>query len=349
VTGFEDEFGRLRRAQALVTEQLALAQAASSDHEDTARRRAERDILTAAALALAGLLALTLALGHLGKRAGAALRRERLMAETLQRSLLPARLPEVPGTRLAARFLPSQVGAQVGGDWYDAIALPAGGLALVIGDVTGHDIHAAAAMGQLRNALRAWSLADPVPAAMLDQLNHLLFAFNVEQLATCIYLRVPAGRSADSDTSGTVRIALANAGHCPPLVISPNGHVHLVTGPSSPPVGAFRATSYQVREHDLEPGATVLLYTDGLVERRASGLDQGLYMLLRTAAGLAARGPVDPETLCDTLLARLLQEPAEDDIALLALQLPAAPEQPSASTVPQQATRPQSLQDLPQD
>jgi serine phosphatase RsbU (regulator of sigma subunit) len=317
---FQDEFGRLQTALAQVTDQLAEAQAASQVRAGAAQRRAERNILAAAGLALSGLLALSAALAHMGRRVGTLLRQERAVAETLQRSLLPARLPDLPGIELAARFLPSEVGAQVGGDWYDAIALGGGDLALVIGDVTGHDIGAASAMGSLRNALRAWSVVDLPPAALLDRLNAMLFAFEAEHLATCVYLRLGTGSAADDDTD-TVTVLAANAGHCPPLVVSPTGQVRLLEAQPCPPLGAVVGVAYSQQTYEVERGSTVLLYTDGLVECHDVLLDEGLQLLRRVAAEASGRGRVDLQAFCDEVVARLTPDgPATDDVALLAVR-----------------------------
>ena len=319
---FQDEFGRLQAVLADVTQDLADAQAASQAQADRSQRRAERNILAAAGLALAGLLALSGALAHMGRRLGVLLRRERTVAETLQRSMLPDRLPELPGAELAARFVPSEAGAQVGGDWYDAIPLPGGALGLVVGDVTGHDIKAASAMGQLRNALRAWSLVDPQPAALFDRLNEVLFAFDAQHMATCVYLRLPPP-PADGEGDGDRRVVvgLGNAGHCPPVVVGPGGGVRLLEGAACPPLGAVPGLRYTQQEHYVAPGSTVVLYTDGLVERKGEPLDEGLERLEAAAAEAAQGGPVGPGALCDLLLTRMLDGAPADDVALLAVAI----------------------------
>jgi serine phosphatase RsbU (regulator of sigma subunit) len=316
---FQDEFGRLQAVLADVTEQLADAQATSQAQADRSQRRAERNILAAAALALVGLLALSGALAHVGRRLGVLLRRERTVAETLQRSLLPDRLPTPPNAELAARFVPSEVGAQVGGDWYDAFLLPGGGLGAVMGDVTGHDIKAASAMGQLRNALRAWSLVDLAPADLFDRLNELLFAFDSAHMATCVYLRLGPPRAGDDEATDTIVVELANAGHCPPLVVAPDGQVRLLEGAASPPLGAVPGLRYSQHDHLLARGSTVVLYTDGLIERRGEPLDIGLDRLEAAAADAVRSGQATPDALCDQLLARMLDGPADDDVALLAV------------------------------
>ncbi len=337
---FQAEFGRLQKAQGQVTEQLARTQQAGQSRAEATQRRAARDVLIAGALALAGLLALSGSLAHMGGRIGALLRRERDVAETLQRSLLPERLPALAGARLAARFLPSEIGAQVGGDWYDAFALPDGALALVIGDVTGHDIRAASAMGQLRNAVRAWSVIDLAPAVVFDRLNDLLFNFDAKHMATCVYLRLPAQQSSTPDPTELVTITVANAGHCPPLVLTPSGHARLLEAPPCPPLGAVPDMRYSQHDHQIEYGSIVLLYTDGLIERRDRDLETGFDLLQRAAAD-ASTDATDPDELCDGVLDRLSTDgPAADDVALLAVKVGLALALQQMAATPPGAFRP---------
>jgi serine phosphatase RsbU (regulator of sigma subunit) len=313
---FQAQFSQLKRAQRKVTEQLAAQSGADARH-----RRGVRVVLIAGALALAVLVAVSGLLALTGRRTHALLRRERQVAETLQRSMLPDRLPRWPGADLAARFLPCEIGAQVGGDWYDAFVLPDGALALVIGDVTGHDIGAASAMGQLRNALRAWSVIDMAPADVFDRLNDLLFNFGATHMATCVYLRLPPPEAVIPDPSDLVTITVANAGHCPPLVLTPSGRTRLLEDVACLPLGAVPHLRYTQHDYQVERGSYALLYTDGLVERRSRDLDTGLD-LLREAAEDAGRGATDPDRLCDAVLARLSgDEPASDDVALLAAKV----------------------------
>jgi serine phosphatase RsbU (regulator of sigma subunit) len=319
LASFRRQFEHLRTAGAAVTEELAEAQRAGEADVDAAQRRAEHRIVTAAGLALGGLLAVSAALAVMGRRLAAALLRERSIAETLQRNISPDRLPERAGLRMAARFIPKDRRVEVGGDWYDAIDLPGGALGLVIGDVTGHDVVAASTMGQLRNAVRAWSLTDPSPSEMLSRLNRLLFAFAPEHMATCIYLRLSEARD-DAGLSQTVTVEAANAGHCPPLVILPSGVVRLIEAAPCPPLGAVPGSAYPQQKHVIERGSTLLLYTDGLVERRDSGLERGTQLLIEAAHTVAAGGPVDPEVLCEHVSRQLLTDgSADDDVALLAV------------------------------
>jgi PAS domain S-box-containing protein len=231
--------------------------------------------------------------------------------ELLQRSLLPEKLPLLPGLRIAARYLPGAAGVNVGGDWYDAIPLDDGRVGLAMGDVVGHGLGAAALMGQLRYAARAYALEGHPPPAVLDRLDRLVRSLPGAQMATLLYLVV------EPDLT-TVRFA--SAGHVPPLVIGPDADARFLEGAPNPPLGVFDSSGHRELSMELEPGSTVVLYTDGLVEERGVSIDAGL-----EALRLAAQHPADPEDLCDHLVDSMLAiHPANDDIAVLALQaLPA--------------------------
>jgi PAS domain S-box-containing protein len=225
--------------------------------------------------------------------------------EMLQRSLLPDRLPRRPGIRIAARYLPG--GADVGGDWYDAIPLGGGALGVAMGDVVGHGLSAAALMGQLRHAARAYALEGHPPAAVLDNLDRLVRNLEGGQMATLLYMVV------DADLR-TVRFA--SAGHVPPLAIGPDGRGRFLEGAPNPPLGVFDSATHAELTAELEPGSTIVLYTDGLVEQRGVSIDAGLEALRQ-----AAEDPGHPEELVDHLLESMLAiHPANDDIAVLALQ-----------------------------
>jgi PAS domain S-box-containing protein len=232
--------------------------------------------------------------------------------EMLQRSLLPDKLPLVPGVKLAARYRPG--GADVGGDWYDAIPLEDGRVGLAMGDVVGHGLGAASLMGQLRHAARAYALEGHSPPAVLDRLDRLVRSLPGAQMATLLYLVV------DPDMTTAT---FASAGHVPPLVVGPDGEARFLEGAPNPPLGVFDSSGHQELEVRLEPGSTIVLYTDGLVEERGVSIDAGLDALRRAAAN-----PGDPEELCDHLVESMLAiHPAHDDIAVLALQaLPARTE-----------------------
>lgn len=239
--------------------------------------------------------------------------REHQIAETLQRSLLPDRLPDVPGVALAARYVPATADVQVGGDWYDVVQLPQGLIGLAIGDVAGHGLQAAATMVQVRMALRAYALQDPSPPAVMHGVHQLVAQLPVPEMVTLIYLVF--------DPS-TRELRWTNAGHPPALVVA-DGHGTYLTGALAPPVGVTLDGSFVEETHVLQAGATLLLYTDGLVERRGVSLTVGLDRLSREATG-ARPSPADEgdlELLCDRLLVTFLDEDhIPDDVALLAMR-----------------------------
>jgi serine phosphatase RsbU (regulator of sigma subunit) len=236
---------------------------------------------------------------------------EHRVKESLQRAVLPARLPSVAGVELAARYLPADVPSMVGGDWYDAFCLPDGSLALATGDVVGHDLDAAATMGQLRNALRAYAFSEAAPAAALTRLNALTTGLADGGLATCLFGRLEPSRRT---------LEWASAGHLPPLVISPSG-VRLLANPAGMMLGASAGTRFVDALVSLSHDDLVVLYTDGLIERRDRDLDTGFAALVDAARDLV-RQPAG--TVCDALLDRLLPAHGhEDDVCLLALRLTA--------------------------
>ena len=249
---------------------------------------------------------------ELGRRAGLALDHARLYdrehrtAETLQRALLPPTLPHIDGHELAARYLPGRVGDHVGGDWYDAFALPDGRIGIAIGDIGGRGITAAALMGQVRNALRAYALKAPGPAAALADLRRLDDALAELDFATLTYIVYDPA---------TGQGMLTNAGHLPGLVIDANGRSSFLSFPACPPLGAGGDAPCEAYPFSLAEGATLVLYTDGLVESRDESIDVGL----STLAGLAERSTGDVERLADDIVEGL-PEHREDDVALLALR-----------------------------
>jgi hypothetical protein len=206
--------------------------------------------------------------------------REHEVAEQLQRSLLPQLTP-IAGLDHAARYLPGSTAAQVGGDWYDLFQLPDGAVGIAVGDVMGHDMTAAAAMGQLRSVLQSYAWQGSAPAVVLDRLDQLVQGLDMAQLATCLY-----GRLEPAADGRPRRLRLANAGHLPPAVRSPDGSVRLVDTTASLLVGAALGTVREEVELEVQAGSVVVLYTDGLVEHRGREIDQGLAALaeaLRTA------------------------------------------------------------------
>jgi PAS domain S-box-containing protein len=234
--------------------------------------------------------------------------REHRIAETLQRSLLPDRLPDLPGLEVAARYLPAASEAEVGGDWYDVIPIAGGAVGLVMGDVAGKGLAGASMVGRLRSALRAYALEGHDAGRVVERLNRLLWTEAEEnQMATMLYLIVDPAESV---------VRWVNAGHPPPLVIA-RGEVRFLEGEASVPLGVLPFPTYGEATAALEPGSSLLLYTDGLIERPGEHIDDGL-------AELSARvreAPEDPHGLLDHLLDALVPPGgAPDDVALLTLR-----------------------------
>lgn len=246
----------------------------------------------------------------------------RALADRLQQALLTPP-PEPDHLHVAVRYLPAGPGAQVGGDWYDAFLQPSGTTMLVIGDVVGHDTEAAAAMGQLRSLLRGVATySDAAPVEVLRGLDASMATLQVGTLATAAVARFE--QTPGELERGITRMRWANAGHLPPLVVNPDGSVAEL----APWIGDLMLgvdASAQRRESlvTLDRGSTVLLYTDGLVERRDADLDQGLHRL-RTALTQLADLPL--EELLDELLERLVQGRPDDDVALVAVRLHPLPD-----------------------
>ncbi|MFC7246006.1 SpoIIE family protein phosphatase [Catellatospora aurea] len=229
---------------------------------------------------------------------------EREMAEALQRSLL-SRPAQPDSLDVAVRYHPASRGAQVGGDWYDAFLLPDGTLAVTVGDVTGHDRQAAAAMSQIRNLLRGIAHARPAsPDQTLTALDDAMTGLSIDTLTTVVLGYI--------DLSTNV-LRWSNAGHPPPLLINPDGTVDILEEPAELLLGTRTKVPRSQHHLRLAPGTTLILYTDGLIERRDRGLDDGLAVL---RAALAGRHQSTAEQLCDDLLASVTDW-AEDDIVLL--------------------------------
>jgi PAS domain S-box-containing protein len=235
--------------------------------------------------------------------------REHRIAETLQRSLLPERLPDLPGLKVAARYLPAADEAEVGGDWYDVLSVPGGGVGLVMGDVAGKGLAAASMVGRLRSALRAYAMEGHAPARVLEQLNRLIWTeAETSQMATLIYVVVDAAE-------GEVR--WVNAGHPPALLLDGDDRARYLEGGSSVPLGVLPFPDFEEVAVRMDPGGTVVLYTDGLVERPGEHIDQGLTRL----ADAVREAPSDPEQLCDHVLRELVPDGGTpDDVALLTLR-----------------------------
>ncbi|MCW2681727.1 MAG: putative sensor protein [Frankiales bacterium] len=236
--------------------------------------------------------------------AGESLRRT---AMTLQRSLLPAELPSTEELEVAVRYVAGAADTEVGGDWYDVIALGAGRLALVIGDVMGRGVPAAAVMGQLRTAARTCARLDLRPGEVLDVLDGVLRDLDHDAIATCVYAVF------DPHTRD---LRLASAGHLPPLVRRPGGATSALRVDVGAPLGladASRETTVQ-----LQPGSTLALYTDGLVEVRGSDLEDGIHAL----CDVVASAPGDLEQLADRVMSQLAEHDGDDDVALLLIRVP---------------------------
>jgi serine phosphatase RsbU (regulator of sigma subunit) len=248
---------------------------------------------------------------HAERRATAALLR---MSETLQRSLLTDP-PQVDHLQIAVRYQPAAEQAQVGGDWYDAFVLGDGGTTVVVGDVAGHDRDAAAAMAQVRNVLRGVAHGlQASPAAVLSALDRAMRDLAVGSLATAVLARVE--QTDDDAARGVRRLRWSSAGHPPPLLLPGDGTGVLLQHPPDLLLGLEPDLPRTDHEHELAPGATVLLYSDGLVERRGADIDAGLEWLRGAAAEL---DHLPLEELCDALLHQLPRA-VEDDVVLLALR-----------------------------
>jgi PAS domain S-box-containing protein len=233
--------------------------------------------------------------------------REHRIAETLQRSLLPERLPPIEGVALAARYLPGARGAAIGGDWYDVLERPDGRVALVVGDVAGHGLRAAASMGQLRNAFRAYGMVEASPAEVVARINRLVMSGVEQVMATVLYLVL------DRESG---EVAWSAAGHPPPLVIAPDG-ARFLEGGRSVPIGAADPAVFREATAILPPGSSLLLYTDGLVERRDTPLEERLEELANAAAGAGD----ELGELCEHVISVVLGDADPgDDVALLAVR-----------------------------
>ncbi|MGW4839964.1 ATP-binding SpoIIE family protein phosphatase [Streptomyces globisporus] len=237
-------------------------------------------------------------------------RRHRETAVTLQRSLLPQELEQPDDLRIAATYQPGGTDAAVGGDWYDVITLGAGRTALVIGDVMGRGVRAAAVMGQLRTAVRAYARLDLPPHEVIQLLDVLAAEIDASQIATCVY-------AVHDPNEG--QLVYASAGHLPILVRDEDGTVHRAADPTGPPLGTggWVHTSGTIA---LPSGSTAVLYTDGLVERRSEDIDEGVASLARALSG--AKG--SPQVVCDRLIRSLgVTAEHDDDVAVLVVQHPA--------------------------
>lgn len=248
------------------------------------------------------------------ERVAGAIQTRRLAIETaaagmLERGLLPTRLPRVPGVEFAARYVPAE-SRIIGGDWYDAFTLPSGELWLVTGDVAGHGLKAAVVMGRVKSALRAYALVSDGPAHVLELTDRKVQHFEIGTMVTvvCATSKPPYDE-----------FTVCSAGHLPPVLAIPGRESELVEVPVGPPLGVVAGVTRASATVLLPAGADLLLYTDGLVERRDENLDQGLDRLC------AAVHPGHPETVCRTVMHSLVDNIVADDIALLAIRRTADP------------------------
>ncbi|WP_405712191.1 SpoIIE family protein phosphatase [Streptomyces xanthophaeus] len=238
--------------------------------------------------------------------------REAYIADELQRTMLPDSLPQPTGVRLASRYLPAAETARVGGDWYDAIPLPGSRVALVVGDVMGHSMTSAAIMGQLRTTAQTLAQLDLPPAEVLHHLDEQAQRLGSDRMATCLYaVYDPVSH----------RITIANAGHPPPVLLHLGGRAEVLRVPPGAPIGVG-GVDFEAVELDAPAGATLLLYTDGLVESRLrdvwTGIEQLRERLATTAQLTGLDHPPPLEALCDDVLDMLGPGDRDDDIALLA-------------------------------
>ncbi|MFD7131692.1 SpoIIE family protein phosphatase [Streptomyces sp. NPDC059894] len=239
---------------------------------------------------------------------------EKDIAQGLQRAMLPRTIPGVPGADVAVRYRAATIGGthgrDIGGDWYDLIPLPGGRVGAVIGDVQGHDTHAAAVMGQLRIVLRAYAAEGHTPATVMARASVFLHELDTDRFATCLY--------AEADLSTGV-VQVVRAGHIDPLVRGTDGTCRRVTVPGGLPLGLsaeFGSLEYPVATLELDPGQTLLLCTDGLVEQPGTDLDDGM----RALAAFIAAAPDDVRRLADHLIDMAEERGGDDDVALLLLR-----------------------------
>jgi GAF domain-containing protein/anti-sigma regulatory factor (Ser/Thr protein kinase) len=238
---------------------------------------------------------------------------QRGVVDALQQTLVPEELPRIPGLTLAARYRPAMRRAGIGGDWYDAFELGRGGIALVAGDVMGHGIGAAAMMAQMRTGLRAYALDGHPPAGVVERLNRLALSLGPHQMTTLMMVVV------DLDAR---RLRVVSAGHLPPLLRRPGGETSTLEVSGDVPLGVSGATLYHEHEFELPPGSSLVLVTDGAVEVRGEGIEQGLARL----SELVGREP-DLEVLCDAVARGDARGHApEDDVAVLAARVEPLPD-----------------------
>ncbi|MFI2376297.1 PP2C family protein-serine/threonine phosphatase [Streptomyces sp. NPDC018964] len=243
-------------------------------------------------------------------RAQAEVQRSRVeLAIALQRGMLPRGLPVADGVRLAVRYAPAYQGLNVGGDWYDAFTMPDGRIGLSIGDVQGHNIEAAAFMGQVRVGLRALASVDSEPGELLARTNELLLSLSSDLFATCTFMRLdPATRLLES----------ARAGHLPCVWATADGRSGVTEDKGGPPLGILSGAVYPVTRYRLDTGGVFVMLTDGVVEGPSMRLDEGLDQVVRLA-GVAAVARMDTDALAAAVIKQAERVGHDDDAAVMVL------------------------------
>lgn len=233
---------------------------------------------------------------------------EQRIVELLQRTVIPDRLPELPGVQVAAAYRPAEVEVDVGGDWYDAFVAPDDSIVVVVGDVAGHGVQAASLMGRVRNALRAYAIEDTEPASILIRLHTLLRAHDSLEMVTAFVARYDPARST---------MSWSRAGHPPPLLVGPGGAALFLDSVNGAPLGTM-VTEYRSAVTPMPPGSLLVCYTDGLIERRDKILDEGLAWLGQRVREYAED---DIDSLCNKLVDDpFVPHPSPDDICVLAMR-----------------------------
>ncbi|GAA3506389.1 PP2C family protein-serine/threonine phosphatase [Streptomyces prasinosporus] len=243
-------------------------------------------------------------------RAQAEVQRSRVeLAVALQRGMLPRGLPAGDGVRLAVRYAPAYQGLNVGGDWYDAFTMPDGRMGLSIGDVQGHNIEAAAFMGQVRVGLRALASVDSEPGELLARTNELLLSMSSDLFATCTFMRLdPVTRVLES----------ARAGHLPCVWATADGRSGVTRDEGGPPLGILPGAVYPVTRYRLDTGGVFVMLTDGVVEGPSMRLDEGLEQVVRLA-GIAAVARMDTDALAAAVIKGAERVGHDDDAAVLVI------------------------------
>jgi serine phosphatase RsbU (regulator of sigma subunit) len=294
----ERDFAGRDRGTALADRRLTATDRRADEHD---RISAERDFRFRAGLA---------------EENSRLYKRQRSFSEQLQRSLL-TEPPQSEHFQIAVRYVAAEREEEVGGDWYDAFVLGSGETMIAIGDVMGHDVHAAVAMAHMRGLLRGigYTTGDQ-PAALLTRLDAAIHGLAVGMLATAIVARLEYHHG--DVEYGRARLLWSNAGHPPAMVVEPNGEVRILAGEEDLILGVDVSAERRESVSALAPGSTVLLYTDGLVERRDLHLDDGIARLVAVLGSIGGKPLAD---ICDAVLTEMLAEANADDVALLAVRV----------------------------